>query len=95
MRSVFKPGSRITIGGDIGKTVSAGTYVADNIGAIGIVDEQGAVRNPFNPLANHLPTMTPDQIRAFRNFQQNDLYATPPEALEVPNPETLANPVGQ
>lgn len=95
MRSVLKPGSRITIGGDIGKTVSPGTYVTDNIGAIGIVNGQGQIENPFNPLATHLPMMTPDQIRAFRNFQQNDLYATPPEALETPNPETLVNPVGQ
>jgi hypothetical protein len=95
MRSVIKPGSKITVGGDIGKTVSPGSYVTDNAGTIGIVDEQGMVRNPFNPLANHLPTMTPDQIRAFRNFQPNDLYATPPEALETPNPETLVNPVGQ
>ncbi len=92
MRSVFKPGARITIGGDIGKTVSAGTYVTDNIGAIGIVNGQGQIENPFNPLATHLPMMTPDQIRSFRNFQQNDLYATPPEALEVPSPETLVNP---
>jgi hypothetical protein len=93
MRSVIKPGARITVGGDVGKTVSAGSYVTDNAGTIGVVDEQGFVRNPFNPLASHLPMMTPDQIRAFRNFQQNDLYATPPEAIEPPDPETLANPV--
>jgi hypothetical protein len=97
MRSVIKPGSRITVGGDIGKTISSGSYVTDNVGTIGIVNEKGVVENPYNPLASHLPTMTPDQIRAFRNFQPNDLYATPPEALETPNPETLVNqnPVGQ
>ncbi|MGL5064570.1 MAG: hypothetical protein ACRC62_31665 [Microcoleus sp.] len=87
MRSIVKPGSKITVGGSTGLTPAAGILVVDEVGTIAMVDEEGLAVNPWNPKAKHLPQMTPDQIKSFRKFQNGDLYSTPPEQLERPKPE--------
>lgn len=87
--AIIKPGSKITIGGNTGLTPSEGTLIADQIGTIGVVAKDGIVKNPYNPLAEHLPLMTPDQIRSFKRFQNADLFATAPESLEQPTPQVL------
>ena len=90
--SIIKPGSKITIGGNTGLTPAEGTLIADEIGTIGVVGENGIVENPYNPLAKHLPMMSPDQIRSFKRFQNGDFFATPPESLEQPTPQVLEDP---
>ena len=90
--SIIKPGSKITIGGNTGLTPAEGTLIADQIGTIGVVGKDGIVENPYNPLAKHLPMMTPDQIRSFKRFQNADFFATPPENLEQPTPQVIEDP---
>jgi hypothetical protein len=92
MRSVLKPGAKVTIGGENALAVGEGFLVIDEVGAVAITDADGFARNPFRLDASHLPILTTTQIQAMnlrKQFKSNDLFVTPPEKVHV---EPIAAP---
>jgi hypothetical protein len=76
----MRPGDRVTVGGFNGQVAVENTITVDSSGRVGIVGKDGVVINPFDPLADSLPQMTPAQVKEFNargRFGRGDLFITP------------------
>lgn len=98
MRSVFKSGDRVTVGGANGQFPPPGTIVVDGSWQVAILGDEGILLNPFNATSKQLPKMTNTQTKVAAQsgqFKDDDLYVTPAEKWEEvmqPDPATLVQP---
>ena len=95
MRSIFRPGDIVTVGGASRQYPPIGTLVIDGGNQVAIVEDNGVIVNPFNRLAKHLPKMSSPAVgtaSAAGQFRDDDLYVTPAEKFdEMAQPE-IAEP---